>query len=135
MVAAEKNIPEIDMAGMLGAFTDFDQENKRKLVELGLIQLVYSRNDKVSSDQSVGSMYCFWGTLCDQPDAAELMVETMGELERGVMHMKAHTRGNARGEVLLVHSSCFMKTEAMRKRMFEAGMLPEIVRAMRDELS
>merc|ERR1719245_583914 len=49
--------------------------------------------------------------------------------------MKNFRQGTVRGEVLMVHSACFMGNKDRKERMFAAGIVPEIVSAMRDEIS
>merc|ERR1712217_709064 len=80
-------------------------------------------------------MYNLWSTLCSVPELRDQMVNKHGELERGVRAMKTHRQGTVRGEVITVHGGCFMGDADTKKRMLAAGIVPEIVSAMRDEIS
>eukprot|EP00416_Gambierdiscus_australes_P016104 CAMPEP_0171064384 /NCGR_PEP_ID=MMETSP0766_2-20121228/6250_1 /TAXON_ID=439317 /ORGANISM="Gambierdiscus australes, Strain CAWD 149" /LENGTH=408 /DNA_ID=CAMNT_0011520413 /DNA_START=58 /DNA_END=1284 /DNA_ORIENTATION=- len=139
MVAAMHNFPDIEevrrLSGPLGSFCDFDVQNKQKLGELGLVEQVYSATDRHYTTEDVAQMYNLWSTLCSLPNLAEQMVEGNSELERGVRAMKTFRSSTVRGEVIMVHSACFMAKPAWRQRMVTAGIIPEILSAMRDEMS
>lgn len=138
IVTAIRNNPdnaEVRMlSGDIGSFTDFDVQNKRRLVELGLVGLVYNSTDKHYATNEVAQMYNLWSTLCNLPDVAKEMVEKHGELERGVKAMKDFRSGTVRGEVIVVHG-CLASKTSYRERMLAAGLVPEILSAMRDEIS
>jgi len=101
----------------------------------GLVELVYNATDKHYTEMEVSQMYNLWSTLCVLPEVAEQMVQQYGELERGVRAMKTHRRGTVRGEVIQVHSTCFARRPGWRARSFDAGVVPELLSAISDEIT
>mmetsp|Transcript_98842 Transcript_98842/g.288335 ORF Transcript_98842/g.288335 Transcript_98842/m.288335 type:complete len:422 (-) Transcript_98842:37-1302(-) len=138
IITAMRNFPEEEsvraLTSDLGAFCDFDNENRKRVVELGGLDLVYQATDMHYTTRDVEQMYNLWAAMSGSPEVVEQMVER-DELERGLKAMRAHRRGTVRGEVMQLNLALFMHNESHKERLLKAGIVPEIVSAMRDEIS
>merc|ERR1719210_985080 len=61
------------VTGQMGAFTDFDMQNRKHLVELGIVGQVYNITDTHYTTNDVAQMYNLLATLCHVPEAADEM--------------------------------------------------------------
>merc|ERR1719210_1544000 len=72
MFTAMKNFPDNlavrGISGQLAAFCDLDIQNKRSLVEQGVVDYVYNVTDKYYTTEDVAQMYNLWSTLCALPE-------------------------------------------------------------------
>jgi len=126
--------PELmgDLFGYIGGFCDFDLDNRRRVEQLGGIDLAFNITRKHYTPQTVLGLQCLASTQC-WPAENHAGLKRNGYVSWTPQQMRDFPDvGGIRGEGIYVVGYCFGGEADSDAAMVENGMIEEIVSSLRD---
>jgi len=121
-----------ELFGMIGGFCDFDFDNRRKVEQLGGIDLAFNITRKHYFPQTVLGLQCLASTQC-WPAENHARMKRNGYVSWTPQQMRDFpTEIGIRGEGIYVMGYCFGGEADSDASMVENGMIEEIVSSLRD---